>query len=67
VIFLSTPALGASIAEYASWLSLASMKPADFNAFRQALEDDWQNLLRDREIAALGIGLGRAPTACESG
>ncbi len=37
MIFLSTPALGASIAEYASRLSLnpqfADTKPADFNAF----------------------------------
>jgi pimeloyl-ACP methyl ester carboxylesterase len=54
VIFLSTPAMGAPIAEYASWLSLnpqfANMKPADFNAFLQALEDDWQNMLRDRDL-----------------
>ncbi len=57
VIFLSSPAQGANLAEYTSWLSLnpqfANMEPADLNAFLQALEDDWQNLLRDRD--KLGI------------
>jgi pimeloyl-ACP methyl ester carboxylesterase len=55
VLFLSTPAQGAEIAELASWLSanpqLADMKPADLNAFLQALENDWQTLLRDRDTA----------------
>ena len=57
VIFLSSPAQGAKLAEYASWLSInpqfKGMEPADLNAFLQALEDDWQNLLRDRD--KLGI------------
>jgi pimeloyl-ACP methyl ester carboxylesterase len=53
VIFLSTPAQGAPIAEMASWLSFnpqfLNMQPADFNAYLQSSEDDWQNLLRDRD------------------
>lgn len=57
VIFLSSPAQGAKLAEYASWLSMnpqfANMEPADLNAFLQALEDDWQNLRRNRD--KLGI------------
>lgn len=55
VLFLSTPAQGAQLAELGSWLSanpqLADMKPADLNAFLQALENDWQTLLRDRDGA----------------
>lgn len=57
VIFLSTPAQGATLADYASWISLnpqfADMQPAELNSFLQAVEDDWQNLLRDRD--RLGI------------
>lgn len=53
VIFLSTPALGAPIADYVSFVTLnpqlSDLRPADFNTFLQALEDDWQNLLRDRD------------------
>jgi hypothetical protein len=53
VIFLSSPAQGARLAEYTSWLSInpqfKGMEPADLNTFLQALEDDWQNLLRDRD------------------
>ena len=68
VIFLSSPAQGADIAEYASWISLnpqfANMKPADLNAFLQALEDDWQNLLRDRD--KLGIPGPRSFCAYET-
>lgn len=53
VIFLSSPAQGATLAEYASWLSMnpqfTNMQPADLNAFLQALEDDWKNLVEDRD------------------
>lgn len=31
------------------------MKPADFNALLQALEGDWQNLLRDRDLLRIPI------------
>ena len=57
VIFLSTPAQGSELAEYRSLISLnpqfADMEPADLNSFLQAVEDDWQTLLRDRD--RLGI------------
>ena len=52
VLFISTPAQGAEMAEVGSWLSvnpqLRDMQPADFNTFLQTLENQWQNLLRDR-------------------
>lgn len=68
LIFLSSPAQGANLAEYASWISLnpqfANMKPADLNAFLQALEDDWQNLLRDRD--KLGIPVPKSFCAYET-
>ncbi|MDR4470346.1 MAG: hypothetical protein MRJ68_18950 [Nitrospira sp.] len=52
VLYISTPAQGANSAEVGSWLSvnpqLRDMRPADFNTFLQTLEDQWQNLLRDR-------------------
>ena len=53
VLYISTPAQGAPIADLARWLSLnrqfQDMKPADLNTFLQSLEDDWQALLRDRD------------------
>jgi pimeloyl-ACP methyl ester carboxylesterase len=53
VLFISTPAQGATLAEVGSYLTLnpqiANMKPADLNAFLQTLEDQWQNLLRERQ------------------
>jgi len=68
VIFLSSPAQGAKLGEYASWLSLnpqfANMQPSDLNAFLQQLEDSWQNLLRDRD--KLGIPGPRAFCAYET-
>ncbi len=52
VLYISTPAQGASMAEVSSWLSanpqLRDMQRADFNSFLQALETQWQNLIRDR-------------------
>lgn len=52
VLYISTPAQGANMAEVGSWLSanpqLRDMQPADFNSFLQALENQWQNLIRDR-------------------
>jgi len=62
VIFLSSPAQGADLGEYASWISMnpefRNMQPADLNAFLQRLEDSWQNLLRDRDL--LGLTVPRA-------
>jgi hypothetical protein len=53
VVLISTPSQGAGIADVASWLSLnpqlKDMAPADLNAFLQSLENQWQNLLRDRD------------------
>lgn len=52
VLYISTPAQGANIAELGSWLSLnpqlRDMRPADLNSFLQSLENQWQNLVRDR-------------------
>lgn len=52
VLYISTPAQGANIAELGSLFSvnpqLRDMKPADLNSFLQSLEDQWQDLLRDR-------------------
>lgn len=53
VLFISTPAQGASLAEIGSWISLnpqlKDMRPADLNSFLQSLEDRWQDLLHDRD------------------
>lgn len=53
VTYLSTPAQGAKIAEYANWLSLSpqlkDMLPAEFNSFLQSLENDWIRLLMKRD------------------
>lgn len=52
VLYISTPAQGANLAEVGSWLSanpqLRDMRPADLNSFLQGLENQWQNLIRDR-------------------
>lgn len=68
VIFLSSPAQGAKLAEYASWISMnpqfANMQPADLNAFLQNLEDRWQDLLRDRD--KLGIPAPKSFCAYET-
>jgi hypothetical protein len=52
VLFVSTPAQGANIAEIGSWLSfnpqLRDMRPADMNSFLQALENQWGDLFRER-------------------
>ncbi|MDP1946814.1 MAG: alpha/beta fold hydrolase [Nitrospirota bacterium] len=52
VLYIATPAQGANMAEVSSWLSanpqLRDMQPADLNSFLQALENQWQNLIRDR-------------------
>lgn len=53
VLFIATPAQGSNLADLAAYLSVnpqvANMKPADFNAFLQGLEDQWQNLMRERQ------------------
>lgn len=52
VLFFSTPAQGSDLAAMAQWLSsnpqFENMKPADFNAFLQVLDNDWQSLRRAR-------------------
>lgn len=52
VLYISTPAQGANLAEIGSWLSanpqLRDMQPANLNSFLQTLENQWQNLIRDR-------------------
>jgi pimeloyl-ACP methyl ester carboxylesterase len=52
VLYISTPAQGANLADLASWLSLNpqldDMRVADLNSFLQALENQWQDLIRDR-------------------
>jgi len=53
VLFYSTPAQGAPIADLARWLSanpqLSDMKPADVNTFLQGLEWQWLALMRERD------------------
>ncbi len=52
VLFIATPVQGSNFAELASYLSfnpqLASLKPSEFNDFLQTLENQYQNLMRDR-------------------
>jgi pimeloyl-ACP methyl ester carboxylesterase len=52
VLYVSTPAQGADLADYGSWLSLnpqlRDMRPADLNSFLQTVENQWQNLMRER-------------------
>jgi pimeloyl-ACP methyl ester carboxylesterase len=52
VLYISTPSQGVNIAETGSWLSLnpqlRDMRPADLNSFLQTLENQWQDLIRDR-------------------
>jgi len=52
VMYISTPAQGADLASLGSWMSanpqLHDMRPADLNSYLQALENDWNDLLRDR-------------------
>lgn len=53
VLFISTPAQGATLAETASWLSLnpqlRDMAPADLNSFLQSLDNQWDAFLQDRD------------------
>ena len=53
VLYISTPAQGANLADLGSWLSinpqLRDMRQADLNSFMQSLENDWQNLIRGRD------------------
>ncbi|MCI0564750.1 MAG: hypothetical protein MN733_40300, partial [Nitrososphaera sp.] len=52
VLFISTPAQGVSMAQWGSLLSfnpqVRDMELADFNSYLQSIENQWQNLLRDR-------------------
>jgi len=55
-LFFSTPTSGALIADLASWISLnpqlSDMKPAEVNTFLQSLDNQWEDLLRDRDSQA---------------
>jgi len=68
VLFLSTPAQGATVADTASWLSLnpqlRDMAPADLNSFLQSLDNQWDVLLHDRD--AFGGVFPRAYCAYET-
>jgi pimeloyl-ACP methyl ester carboxylesterase len=52
VMYISTPAQGAELASLGRWLSanpqLYDMRPAELNTYLQGLENDWNDLLRDR-------------------
>lgn len=52
VLFLSTPSQGTSLAQLASLLSLnpqvRDIEPANLNSYLQSIENQWQNLMRDR-------------------
>lgn len=53
ILYISTPAQGANIAEIGSWLNLnrqlCDMRPADFNSYLQSVENQWQDVIRDRD------------------
>jgi pimeloyl-ACP methyl ester carboxylesterase len=53
VLLISTPSQGAPLADIGKWLSmnpqLKDMVPADFNTFLQSLENDWIEMLLERE------------------
>jgi predicted alpha/beta hydrolase family esterase len=53
VLYISTPAQGANSAVVGSWLSLnpqlRDMRTADLNSFLRSLEDQWQDLMRERK------------------
>jgi tetratricopeptide (TPR) repeat protein len=55
VVFLSTPAQGASIAGFGSWFllnpQLKDMERAHLNTYIQSLEDTWVTLITDRDMA----------------
>ena len=55
VIYLSTPAQGASVASFMSWFSmnpqLMDMERAHLNTFIQSLEDGWVQLMISRDKA----------------
>jgi predicted alpha/beta hydrolase family esterase len=52
VLLISTPSQGAPIAELARWFSMnpkiKDLTPADFNTFLQSLENDYTNMIRQR-------------------
>ncbi len=54
-LFIAAPTQGSNSAELASFLSanpqIANMKRADLNVFLQGLENQWQNLMRDRQAS----------------
>lgn len=55
VVYLGTPAQGADLAALGAWLSLnpqlGNMEPSQWNAYLQLLEDQWVQLLQDRDKA----------------
>lgn len=55
VVFLGTPAQGAGLAKLGSWLSmniqLQDLEPMHFNTYLQGLEDQWVQLMEDRDKA----------------
>ena len=58
VIFFATPTSGARLADLGSWLSLnpqaRDLKTSDMNTFLQSLDDDWEDLLRQRNLRSAG-------------
>lgn len=59
VVYLATPAQGARVAEMAAWLSLnpqlKDMERAQLNTYLQSLEDQWVQLIEDRDKAKRGF------------
>lgn len=53
VLLISTPSQGAPLADIADWVSMnpqfRDMSPADFNTYLQSVENQWQQLLIDRD------------------
>jgi len=52
VIFISTPAYGADVADYASWLSknpqFENMSSNEFNTYLKSSEDNWKQVIEGR-------------------
>lgn len=58
VFFFATPTSGARLADLVDWLSLNpqthDLETSDFNTFLQSLDNDWEDLLRQRNQRSAG-------------
>lgn len=58
VFFFATPTSGARLANLSDWISLnpqaRDLETSDVNTFLQSLDNDWEDLLRQRSLRTLG-------------